>query len=140
MRRIALGVCYEGTPWLGWQSQAGGNTVQDVLEQALGRFYGPACFSTICAGRTDTGVHALNQVVHLDTAAERSLESWVRGLNALLPDSVSVQWAREVPDDFFMPASRPKAVITFICCASTGCVPPCCMVAWPGCFVLWTWL
>src|SRR5690606_3735437 len=99
MRRIALGVCYEGTPWLGWQSQAGGNTVQDVLEQALGRFTAQPV-STICAGRTDTGVHALNQVVHLDTAAERSLESWVRGLNALLPDSVAVQWAREVPDDF----------------------------------------
>ncbi|MGO3132878.1 MAG: tRNA pseudouridine(38-40) synthase TruA [Alcaligenes sp.] len=99
MRRIALGVCYEGTSWLGWQSQAGGNTVQDVLEQALGRFTAQSV-STICAGRTDTGVHALNQVVHLDTTAERTLESWVRGLNALLPDSISVQWANEVPDDF----------------------------------------
>src|SRR5690606_9509273 len=56
--------------------------------------------STICAGRTDTGVHALEQVVHVDTSALRSDESWVRGLNALLPDSVAVQWACLVDDDF----------------------------------------
>ncbi|HRL21679.1 MAG TPA: tRNA pseudouridine(38-40) synthase TruA [Alcaligenes sp.] len=99
MTRIALGVCYDGTPWLGWQSQPDGRTVQDVLEQALSRFAAHPV-QTICAGRTDTGVHALNQTVHLDTTAARSLESWVRGLNALLPASVAVQWAREVPDDF----------------------------------------
>ena len=98
-RRIALGVSYDGSPWLGWQSQPGGRTVQDVLEQALSRFVAHPV-STICAGRTDTGVHALNQTVHLDTCAERSLESWVRGLNALLPPSVAVQWARIVPTDF----------------------------------------
>ena len=97
--RIALGVCYDGAPWLGWQSQPGGRTVQDVLEQALSRFAAHPV-STICAGRTDTGVHALNQTVHLDTTAARSLESWVRGVNALLPESIAVQWAREVPGDF----------------------------------------
>lgn len=97
--RIALGLSYNGAGFNGWQTQPGGRTVQDALEAALSSFLdGPA--STICAGRTDTGVHALNQVVHLDTDAVRSPESWVRGVNALLPSTVSVQWAQPVPDDF----------------------------------------
>ncbi|MCX5591983.1 tRNA pseudouridine(38-40) synthase TruA [Alcaligenes endophyticus] len=99
MHRIALGLSYDGQPWRGWQSQPCRNTVQDTLEAALTQFTaGPV--STICAGRTDTGVHALEQVVHLDTTAHRSNESWVRGLNALLPASIAVQWAQPVADDF----------------------------------------
>lgn len=99
MQRVALSVSYDGGPWRGWQSQPCGNTVQDKLESALRQFTaGPV--ATLCAGRTDTGVHALSQVVHLDTPAQRSTESWVRGLNALLPSSIAVQWARLVPDDF----------------------------------------
>lgn len=99
MPRIALGLAYDGAPWLGWQTQPGGRTVQDRLEAALASFLaGPA--STICAGRTDTGVHALEQVVHLDTRVERRMESWVRGLNALLPPSIRVQWACQVDEDF----------------------------------------
>lgn len=99
MPRMALGVAYDGTPWLGWQTQPCGVTVQDTLEAALARFTAQPV-ATVCAGRTDTGVHALGQVVHFDVSVERSLESWVRGLNALLPDSIAVQWARPVPDSF----------------------------------------
>lgn len=99
MPRVALGISYDGAHWLGWQTQSGGGTVQDTLEAALGQFLAQPA-ATICAGRTDTGVHALGQVVHLDTSAERRMESWVRGLNALLPSSIAVQWAREVPDTF----------------------------------------
>lgn len=99
MPRVALGIAYDGSRWLGWQTQRGGGTVQDTLESALARFLAQPV-GTICAGRTDTGVHALGQVVHLDTAVERRGESWVRGLNALLPDSIAVQWARVVPDEF----------------------------------------
>lgn len=99
MQRIALGLAYDGAGWRGWQTQPGGTGVQDALEAALGQFLGHPC-PTICAGRTDTGVHALSQVVHLDTAAQRSQQSWVRGLNALLPASVSVQWAEPVSADF----------------------------------------
>jgi tRNA pseudouridine38-40 synthase len=99
MRRIALGLAYDGAGWQGWQTQPGGAGVQDALEAALAQFLGHPC-STICAGRTDAGVHALAQVVHLDTDAERSAQSWVRGLNALLPDSVAVQWAQPVSMDF----------------------------------------
>ncbi len=99
MARIALGLAYDGAPWQGWQTQPGGRTVQDQLESALASFLAEPV-STICAGRTDTGVHALEQVVHIDTDVERRAESWVRGLNALLPHSIRVQWALPVPDDF----------------------------------------
>lgn len=99
LKRIALGVAYNGTPYYGWQTQPNGQTVQDKLEAALRQFTTQAT-STICAGRTDTGVHALSQVVHIDTQAVRRDESWVRGLNALLPDSISVRWAKEVAPDF----------------------------------------
>lgn len=99
MPRVALGISYDGSHWLGWQTQPGGRTVQDTLEAALSQFLAQPV-STICAGRTDTGVHALGQVVHLDTSAQRRSESWVRGLNALLPPSIAVQWAQPVNEAF----------------------------------------
>jgi len=99
MPRVALGLAYDGEPWQGWQTQPGGLTVQDALEAALAQFLARPT-PTICAGRTDTGVHALCQVVHVDTDAHRAPGSWVRGLNALLPDSIAVQWAQPVDDDF----------------------------------------
>lgn len=97
--RIALGLSYDGTAFQGWQTQPGGRTVQDTLEAALTSFLAHPV-QTVCAGRTDTGVHALNQVVHLDTDAQRTVESWLRGVNALLPSTVAVQWAQPVSDDF----------------------------------------
>lgn len=97
--RIALGLCYDGSCWHGWQTQPSRQTVQDVLEAALARFVASPV-ATVCAGRTDTGVHALQQVVHLDTEASRREQSWVRGLNAHLPNSISVQWACPVSADF----------------------------------------
>ncbi|WP_417250964.1 tRNA pseudouridine(38-40) synthase TruA [Castellaniella sp.] len=100
MGRIALCISYDGAAWQGWQTQPGGQTVQDTLEAALQQFLNTPRVATICAGRTDTGVHALQQIVHLDTDAIRRDESWVRGLNALLPASVAVQWARPVADTF----------------------------------------
>lgn len=99
MGRIALGVAYDGTNWGGWQTQPSRNTVQDQLQLALAGFLGQAT-PTMCAGRTDAGVHALCQVVHLDTDIVRSEEAWVRGLNSALPKSISVQWARPVSNDF----------------------------------------
>ena len=97
--RIALALEYDGSRFLGWQTQPGGGTVQDTLEAALAVIAGARVQST-CAGRTDRGVHALEQVVHFDVAARRPESAWVRGVNALLPESVAVQWAREVPEDF----------------------------------------
>jgi len=97
--RIAIGVEYDGSPYCGWQSQADGLTVQDTLQRALSQIAGEP-ISIIAAGRTDTGVHALEQVVHFDTQVERPLTAWVRGVNALLPDSIAVRWAHPVPDEF----------------------------------------
>lgn len=97
--RIALGVSYNGQAYNGWQSQPSGNTVQDHLEAALGRFAAQEV-STICAGRTDAGVHGLMQVVHFDTALRRAPFSWVRGTNTFLPPDIAVQWAQPVPDEF----------------------------------------
>ena len=97
--RIALGVEYDGRSFCGWQSQAEGSTVQDALQYALSQVTGEQ-ISVIAAGRTDTGVHALEQVVHFETQVERPLTAWVRGTNALLPGSIAVLWAHPVPDEF----------------------------------------
>ena len=97
--RVAIGVSYDGSGFDGWQSQPSRNTVQDKLERALGAI---ACAPVRIAGagRTDAGVHATAQVAHFDTSADREVQAWVRGTNTHLPDSVAVQWAVPVEDDF----------------------------------------
>ena len=97
--RIALGIQYDGAAFCGWQSQPHGKTVQDALERAL-REFATVPLSTVVAGRTDTGVHGLGQVVHFDTDLDRTPFSWVRGTNAFLPSTVAVQWAKPMPDAF----------------------------------------
>ena len=97
--RIALGITYNGQPYQGWQSQSTGLTIQDKLEKALKEFTTQKV-TTLCAGRTDAGVHGLMQVVHFDTELNRDMASWVRGTNRYLPDDISVQWAHEVPSEF----------------------------------------
>jgi tRNA pseudouridine38-40 synthase len=97
--RLALGVSYLGTSYAGWQSQPSRNTVQDKLEEALAQFTAQPV-STVCAGRTDAGVHALMQVVHFDSALDRKEFSWLRGTNRYLPADIAVQWAKPVPDEF----------------------------------------
>jgi tRNA pseudouridine38-40 synthase len=113
MARIALGIAYDGRPWQGWQTQPHGLTVQDTLERAIAGFLTVAV-PTICAGRTDTGVHGLGQVVHLDTDIVRSEQSWVRGVNAHIPGSVSVQWAQHVSDDFHARFSATERTYTYV--------------------------
>ncbi len=98
MKRIALGVQYDGAHWHGWQTQPSGHTVQDQLEAALRKF-ARTDIATTCAGRTDSGVHALEQVIHFDTPIERDRFSWVRGVNTFLPPSIAVRWACEVKPD-----------------------------------------
>ena len=97
--RIALGVEYHGAAFCGWQTQPSGCGVQDALERALSEIAAEK-ISTICAGRTDAGVHALEQVVHFNCAASRPETAWVRGTNALLPSAAVVTWMHEVPADF----------------------------------------
>lgn len=97
--RIALGLEYDGQAFCGWQTQAGGCSIQDVLEAALGHVHG-APVQTVVAGRTDAGVHALAQVVHFDAGLPRPLSAWIRGVNARLPSGVAVLWARQVDAGF----------------------------------------
>jgi tRNA pseudouridine38-40 synthase len=97
--RIALGIEYDGTDFLGWQRLTHGNTVQGCVEAALS-FVADATVDVTCAGRTDAGVHARCQVVHFDTDAQRSERSWVLGANSRLPRTIAVRWARDVSDKF----------------------------------------
>ena len=103
--RIALGLQYDGSTYSGWQSQVNQNTIQDELEKAISAFVGTdaaksQAIRVITAGRTDTGVHALGQVVHFDVEVERENWSWVRGVNTFLPESIVVNWAQSVSDEF----------------------------------------
>lgn len=97
--RYAIGLEYDGSEFLGWQIQRQEPTVQGVVEQALARVANHEARVT-CCGRTDTGVHALCQVAHFDSEAERSERSWILGLNSHLPRACSVLWIRPVDDDF----------------------------------------
>ena len=103
--RVALGLQYDGSAYCGWQTQVNQPTIQDELEKAITSFVGndsrnPHPLRVITAGRTDTGVHALGQVVHFDVEVERENWSWVRGVNTFLPDSIVVNWAQPVPENF----------------------------------------
>jgi tRNA pseudouridine38-40 synthase len=97
--RIALCLEYDGQNFCGWQSQPSGCGIQDALEKAL-EVLALHKVRVSAAGRTDTGVHALSQVVHFDTETMRPEDSWVRGVNAHLPKTLRVQWAKEVDARF----------------------------------------
>jgi tRNA pseudouridine38-40 synthase len=97
--KIALGLEYDGKHFCGWQSQANGCGVQDALEAALAQMAGHAV-RVHAAGRTDTGVHALIQVVHFETETERPQNAWIRGINAHLPPALRVRWAQQVDTEF----------------------------------------
>lgn len=100
-RRYRLTVAYDGRPYRGWQSQAGGNTVQDCLLAALREVH-PEIVTVQGSGRTDTGVSAVGQVAHFDAPVGSSLDApaWLRALNARLPSSVRILDASEAAADF----------------------------------------
>lgn len=97
--RIALGIEYDGSAFSGWQMQEEARTVQSNVEAALSKVAAHDIRVT-CAGRTDAGVHAVEQVVHFDTHAERSPRSWVLGGNSNLPDDIRILWAKPVDEEF----------------------------------------
>lgn len=100
LQRIALGLEYIGSRYHGFQTQQTGiETIQLHLESALSKVANHR-ITAICAGRTDTGVHAIEQVVHFETQANRPDKAWVLGPNALLPDDISIKWAKPVSADF----------------------------------------
>ncbi len=98
-RRIAAVVEYDGTAYAGWQAQSHAISIQDKVQQAIG-FVAGHPVEAICAGRTDSGVHALGQVIHFDTVAARSARAWVLGANTRLPPDIALQWAAEVGAGF----------------------------------------
>ncbi len=104
--RFALAIEYNGRPFCGWQRQKHSSSVQQTLETALSRV-ADHDITVQCAGRTDTGVHALAQIAHFDTTAKRPLRAWCFGVNTHLPNSVAVHWVAPVPDHFH---ARYKAV------------------------------
>ena len=98
-RRVAAIVEYDGTDFSGWQSQAHSVSLQDAVQDAVGFVAGHPVV-TICAGRTDAGVHATGQVIHFDTVAVRTPRAWVLGVNTKLPPAIALQWAGEVTAGF----------------------------------------
>ncbi|MBX2807092.1 MAG: tRNA pseudouridine(38-40) synthase TruA [Cellvibrionaceae bacterium] len=100
MGRIAMGIEYNGSLFHGFQSQKSAvATVQQALEGVLGTICDEP-ITLVCAGRTDRGVHATNQVIHFDTLAKRPERAWLRGANSRLPDGVSIRWAQPVEPQF----------------------------------------
>ncbi|MDP6587605.1 MAG: tRNA pseudouridine(38-40) synthase TruA [Anaerolineales bacterium] len=94
-----MGVEYEGTRFAGWQIQPNQRTVQGCLQHAIGTI-SSYTGKVVAAGRTDSGVHALSQVIHFDTPSARSERNWILGMNSHLPSDINVIWAREVETDF----------------------------------------
>jgi len=97
--KFALGVEYDGREFHGFETQPNGRTVQACLESALSKVADHPV-RAMCAGRTDAGVHALGQIVHFESQAERPLNAWIFGANTHLPGDVCVNWSRSVPDEF----------------------------------------
>lgn len=116
MHRVAIGLEYNGADFHGFQKQPSGvATVQQALEKALSQVANETV-TLVCAGRTDAGVHATNQVIHFDTLSVRPEKAWVYGVNALLPDSVSVRWAQDVDPEFHARFSATNRVYRYVIC------------------------
>lgn len=96
---IALGIEYSGSRYCGWQRQSHSPSVQQDLEEVLSKIANHPV-NVYCAGRTDTGVHATGQVVNFKLESDRALKAWYMGANTLLPDDISVRWAKQMDDEF----------------------------------------
>lgn len=113
--KIALGIEYDGSQFYGWQQQINLRTVQGEIEKALSKI-ATIDIKVTCAGRTDTGVHGMNQVVHFISPVDRPIKSWIYGANSHLPKDVVIKWAQEVPEHFdarFSALSRKYRYIIF---------------------------
>lgn len=99
MHKLALGIEYDGSPFCGWQKQKYGISVQDCVEYALKKITLKPV-TVFCAGRTDAGVHALEQVVHFKTDLKYPKSAWTLGVNRYLPTSICIRWVNLVQDDF----------------------------------------
>jgi tRNA pseudouridine38-40 synthase len=97
--KFAAIIEYDGSQFCGWQRQPHAPSVQQQVEQAISTV-ADVEVGVVCAGRTDTGVHALGQVIHFETHARRTLRSWLLGINANLPPTIVVKSIIPVDDDF----------------------------------------
>ena len=102
-----MGVEYDGSAYNGWQKQNIGLGIQTVVEKALSKVANHQ-INSICAGRTDTGVHARSQVIHFDTITERDNYGWLAGVNSNLPPDINITWVKNVNDDFHARFSASK--------------------------------
>ena len=108
MQRYALGIEYIGTSYKGWQKQKKTNlTIQEKIEESLSKVANESV-KTICSGRTDSGVHASMQVIHFETSANRLNKAWLAGCNSILPQDISINWIKKVPEDFHSRFSATK--------------------------------
>lgn len=97
--RIVASIEYDGQSFCGWQRQPDVRNVQSLIELALSSIT-QTKITISAAGRTDSGVHALGQIIHFDTNVIRPISAWIKGVNSLLPPSIRVMWAQEVSDQF----------------------------------------
>ena len=97
--RYAIGIEYDGSNYCGWQRQSHSPSVQEALENALSKIANEP-IQVVCAGRTDTGVSATNQVIHFDTTKQRKDVAWTLGVNTNLPKDIAVRWVKQVDDEF----------------------------------------
>jgi tRNA pseudouridine38-40 synthase len=121
MKKIALGVEYDGTFYHGWQFQKIACSVQEELEKALS-IVADHKISIICAGRTDSGVHSFGQVIHFNTTSIRTSTSWTIGVNSYLSKYISIVWMKEVLPVFharYSALSRSYRYIIYNYCVRT---------------------
>lgn len=99
MAIYAIGIEYSGSGYSGWQRQKHSRSIQEQLENALG-YVADHAVKLVCAGRTDTGVHAVEQVAHFETHAIRNSRSWVLGANCQIARDIRIKWAVQVDNGF----------------------------------------
>ncbi|MDT9587288.1 MAG: tRNA pseudouridine(38-40) synthase TruA [Candidatus Arsenophonus melophagi] len=99
MTKIALGIEYDGSHYYGWQRQYEVKSIQACLELALSKVANEPT-KVYCAGRTDAGVHATNQVIHFETSVTRKNSEWTMGVNSHLPIDIAIRWSKVVESDF----------------------------------------
>jgi tRNA pseudouridine38-40 synthase len=109
MRTLKITLAYDGTRFVGWQRQAEGESIQGLLEEALGTFEGGPV-TAHGAGRTDAGVHALGQVASATVSFPHPIETVARALNARLPEDIRVLEVADAPPDFHARFSAPAKI------------------------------
>ena len=99
LTKFATGIEYSGTAYSGWQKQKHAPSIQQHVEDAIG-YVADHPVQLVCAGRTDAGVHALEQVAHFETTAQRDERAWLLGSNCRLPRDIRIKWIRAVDESF----------------------------------------